>query len=398
MKINKERTGCGLSVRTELSPAVLKEKMNHTAEFMNNVFVPSDVTWEGERYLFYIGHRQSLKEYIYENGIKTEDFIMLIHKIRELFTKALEHGISPYEFIFDYECIFVGSSIADMEFIYAPDADVYKDGLLVYNKCSDLAALVSLHIEYGTSEQAERKETAVTEVLHILSDWENELPVENYIFPQVQIAPLLEQLGNGKIYQRFTSSWYLFAISECSAVCIMIVWLITHSGEKINAFLAAAWLFLMICVGYLLAPERKTDDHNKKEKTYKYIMGNIHKKIEEIKRFHRKTTSWKEVCKMELNGDMLLKGLKYTVNEEDKEIHIGRDDNWADVPIGLTFVSRKHATLYKQDDKWYIKDLKSTNGTFVNGAKIMPDQPLSLKNGSEISLGIPETKFIFCLP
>lgn len=101
---------------------------------------------------------------------------------------------------------------------------------------------------------------------------------------------------------------------------------------------------------------------------------------------------------MELNGDMLLKGLKYTVNEEDKEIHIGRDDNWADVPIGLTFVSRKHATLYKQDDKWYIKDLKSTNGTFVNGAKIMPDQPLSLKNGSEISLGIPETKFIFCLP
>lgn len=43
MKINKERTGCGLSVRTELSPAVLKEKMNHTAEFMNNVFVPSDV-------------------------------------------------------------------------------------------------------------------------------------------------------------------------------------------------------------------------------------------------------------------------------------------------------------------------------------------------------------------
>ena len=153
MKLDKERTGWGLSVRTDLPEALLKEKMNLAAECMRDIFVPSDVVREGDRYTFYISHRQSLKEFISENGIGVRDFFALLQRIGKLFEDAQEHGLKPHEFIFDYECIFVGDSPEDLEFIYAPDADAYKDGIVVYNKCSDLAALVSLHIEYGTAEQ-----------------------------------------------------------------------------------------------------------------------------------------------------------------------------------------------------------------------------------------------------
>ncbi len=399
MKIKKERTGCGLSIRADLPAAALKEKMNRAAECMNEIFVPSEVVWDGDRYSFYISHRQSLKDFIYEYGIDAEHFFTLLRKIGEVSEKALENGIAPHEFLFDYDCIFVGNSLDDLEFIYAPDADTYKDGAIVYNKCSDMAAIVSLYIEYGNSDQTERKEAAVTEALRILSDWEKKSAPDNELFPAAQLSPLLAQWGGGKGGRRLASSWYPFVISECCAVCIPAVWLIKRKEETINGFLIAAWIAVMICAGYLLLPEKKTDDHNREEKTYKYIIGAIHKIKGKAETFFRRTTNKKEACEMELDGDMLLKGIKYTINEEAyEEVHIGRDDTWADVPIGLTFVSRKHATLYKRNDRWYIKDLKSTNGTFVNGAKILPEQPLFLKNGSEISLGIPETKFIFRLP
>lgn len=47
-------------------------------------------------------------------------------------------------------------------------------------------------------------------------------------------------------------------------------------------------------------------------------------------------------------------------------IKIGRDaDN--DIQIDNVAVSRHHAEIYRQDVPFYIEDLKSTNGTYVNG-------------------------------
>lgn len=89
----------------------------------------------------------------------------------------------------------MGNSLDDLEFIYAPDADTYKDGAIVYNKCSDMAAIVSLYIEYGNSDQTERKEAAVTEALRILSDWEKKSAPDNELFPAAQLSPLLAPMG-----------------------------------------------------------------------------------------------------------------------------------------------------------------------------------------------------------
>lgn len=45
---------------------------------------------------------------------------------------------------------------------------------------------------------------------------------------------------------------------------------------------------------------------------------------------------------------------------------IGRRDD-ADIVIKNPSISRKHAEIIKQADKLVLKDLNSTNGTFVNG-------------------------------
>ncbi len=50
-------------------------------------------------------------------------------------------------------------------------------------------------------------------------------------------------------------------------------------------------------------------------------------------------------------------------------------------------ISRRHSRLIKQDGGWYIDDLSSLNGTYVNNTRLTPDRPIPLKNGDVIQLG-----------
>ena len=64
---------------------------------------------------------------------------------------------------------------------------------------------------------------------------------------------------------------------------------------------------------------------------------------------------------------------------------IGRNEN-SDIVIKEDMtVSRAHAVLFNRDKEWYISDIDSKAGVFVNGQKVMKNCPL--QNGDKISLG-----------
>ncbi|HEY9871654.1 MAG TPA: FHA domain-containing protein, partial [Candidatus Obscuribacterales bacterium] len=67
------------------------------------------------------------------------------------------------------------------------------------------------------------------------------------------------------------------------------------------------------------------------------------------------------------------------------EVVLGRDPGKADVVMGDAGVSRQHAVVRTGSDGVYIKDLGSTNGTYVNGVKI--EGEYKLKPGDRITLG-----------
>ncbi|GIV66006.1 MAG: FHA domain-containing protein [Chloroflexota bacterium] len=75
-------------------------------------------------------------------------------------------------------------------------------------------------------------------------------------------------------------------------------------------------------------------------------------------------------------------GLTYPV--EGDLITIGRDASNMLV-VNDPEVSRRHARIYRQGDKYYLEDLGSTNGTAVNGVRL--DAAHALRGGELITLG-----------
>ncbi|MFN3762975.1 MAG: FHA domain-containing protein [Anaerolineae bacterium] len=50
-------------------------------------------------------------------------------------------------------------------------------------------------------------------------------------------------------------------------------------------------------------------------------------------------------------------------------------------------ISRRHARLLRRPDGWFLEDLQSTNGTFLNENRLPPGQPVPLSHGDLIRLG-----------
>jgi hypothetical protein len=82
------------------------------------------------------------------------------------------------------------------------------------------------------------------------------------------------------------------------------------------------------------------------------------------------------------------KGRRYELPDHEPQL-IGRSSEA--LPLSDNAVSRRHAELTPDDGEWYIRDLKSQNGTWVNGVRI--DQATRLRPGDQVRTG--QTLFVF---
>lgn len=64
----------------------------------------------------------------------------------------------------------------------------------------------------------------------------------------------------------------------------------------------------------------------------------------------------------------------------ERDMLVGRHQD-AEILLQSTDISRKHAALLFRDDHVWVKDLKSTNGTFVNGERVEQEQEIELHDG-----------------
>jgi pSer/pThr/pTyr-binding forkhead associated (FHA) protein len=58
-------------------------------------------------------------------------------------------------------------------------------------------------------------------------------------------------------------------------------------------------------------------------------------------------------------------------------------------------ISRRHAMVELQNNEFYLHDLHSHNGSFLNGERVAPHKPQKLKSGDVIEIGSGGVKLKF---
>ena len=69
-----------------------------------------------------------------------------------------------------------------------------------------------------------------------------------------------------------------------------------------------------------------------------------------------------------------------------QSVIIGRDKS-CDIVLDDALVSRRHAKLIRDDEKYYIEDLNSTNGTYVNNNPLLQGLKKKLHSNDELRVG-----------
>lgn len=115
-------------------------------------------------------------------------------------------------------------------------------------------------------------------------------------------------------------------------------------------------------------------------------MGNDSTVVTVINKLQVPEPSGQEAYLVVINGVEL--GKKYSLSQSTTVI--GRSSK-GDIQIDEDAISRSHATIYDAGDHYLLKDMASTNGTYVNDIEVS-DQPL--KDGDQIKIGRTIFKFL----
>lgn len=85
------------------------------------------------------------------------------------------------------------------------------------------------------------------------------------------------------------------------------------------------------------------------------------------------------------NQDVLVVGRAHKANVPDIDL----------APHGGTKagVSRRHSRLVRENNNWFVEDLGSTNGTFLNGTKIEAHKKVAVNKGDVLRFGQIEVEF-----
>jgi pSer/pThr/pTyr-binding forkhead associated (FHA) protein len=77
-------------------------------------------------------------------------------------------------------------------------------------------------------------------------------------------------------------------------------------------------------------------------------------------------------------------GVKAGTIKLQEPIQVGRADA-CQIRLGDTYISQFHARLFPRDGMWYVEDLGSTNGTYLNQRKLTG--PSEVHAGDVVRLG-----------
>jgi pSer/pThr/pTyr-binding forkhead associated (FHA) protein len=92
---------------------------------------------------------------------------------------------------------------------------------------------------------------------------------------------------------------------------------------------------------------------------------------------------------------MVNEDTEYTLGRFNMSSHLDSEVDLSPYGANDRGVSRNHASLQMKANNLYITDLGSTNGTFVAGVRLHPNEPTLIHKGDEVLLGRLQVQILF---
>jgi hypothetical protein len=91
------------------------------------------------------------------------------------------------------------------------------------------------------------------------------------------------------------------------------------------------------------------------------------------------------------SGDAEDIGKTFTLNRPVSVVGRLSSQHKPDIELNGDVISRRHLEILLKDDRYWVKDLGSTNGTMLNDDRIIAGNLYALKHNSKIGLGVEGT-------
>jgi E3 ubiquitin-protein ligase DMA1/2 len=108
-------------------------------------------------------------------------------------------------------------------------------------------------------------------------------------------------------------------------------------------------------------------------------------------RTHRPSLSFTAISRTLPNGDSVIRVGRYSERDGQPEPR-GNAPSAAPVGFKSKVVSRRHCEFWCDNGQWYIRDVKSSSGTFLNHLRLSPpgveSKPWKVNDGDVVQLGI----------
>lgn len=374
----------------------------------------------GEMLLYYeITSKQNLAS-LYENAR------IGIRQLRQLFMqlKIVGEGMSGFllnegNLVLRPEYIYADVETKELSFLYYPceTQERYISSLLDFLLGRiDSEDGEAVELTYKMLELVERDQFVLDEVLQWFDqDYEEraeektgerqeerygfqepepeEEPVEEYKTPQPQ-----EEGKTVKSREKTALGWML--AGALSFVLLSYISRTFYLSERESVYLIAGFFLvgaLFVASGaYLIFLKKRKGyaavSNESTEKPYQETFV-CEKARETADRAHGNTVfiPWVENSENKLYG--IGKGNKNHIDLSRLPLTAGKLAGSVDMVINDQSISRRHVRFAREENRIYMTDLNSTNGTFKNGLRLEPNMSVVLEPGDEIRLG--RLKFVY---
>ncbi|MEI6132173.1 MAG: FHA domain-containing protein [Bacillota bacterium] len=344
-----------------------------------NLIVPIYMEKEGKTYFTYRIdelRNKNIDEYFESKVVDPADFCKFIQKIICELLKGEKYFLETNSYMLDSDKIFIGADIVDIGLVYFPckstiDINIKIKELFLY--------LISQKIMF-----CEGREFIVATLLSYFKSTNFNLFVLNEVCeglirektPEKTLKASYEEQHSdieGNPSQKGRESNHSSGIIKAQVIFAVFGMLIlvtpisnyfTFFGSNPKAFSFFALAIIDIIVVVILKTlvfrnkfEIEENQNTMMLKDMKMIFGTLVEK------------NIKDGIKFELSSLIVI---------------IGRDKETVDLCCENMAVGKRHAQLHFHDGAYYISDLNSRNGTFVNGMRIENNKEKQISHGDEI--------------